>query len=126
MTKGVKGRCSSAMPLRPLSGDISHIRVIGREERTNSEQAQYRFLLLFLTAAHPPPPFVDVIWFPRNTEGIEGGEEIELSCNPTSPILENLNKSQEGIVRAMVSTTPKDSLVIAHGTYVFNERPFTD
>jgi hypothetical protein len=120
MTKGVKGRCSSARTERPLKGDISHIRVIGREERTNAEQAQYRFLLLSLTAARLIPPFVNIIWFPANAQGIKhDDEEIDISCDQTYNILKNLNDSQRAIVRAMVSTASRDSLVIAHGTYTY-------
>ena len=120
MTKGVNGRCSSARTERPLKGDISHIRVIGREERTNAEQAQYRFLLLSLTTARLTPPFVNIIWFPGNAQGIKhDDEEIDISCHQTYHILNNLNDSQRAIVRAMVSTAPRDSLVIAHGTYTY-------
>jgi len=116
MTKGVNGRCSSARTERPLKGDISHIRVIGREERTNAEQAQYRFLLLSLTTARLTPPFVNIIWFPGNAQGIKhDDEEIDISCHQTYHILNNLNDSQRAIVRAMVSTAPRDLLVIAHG-----------
>jgi hypothetical protein len=106
------------MTLRPLSGDVSHIRVMGREERTNAEQAQYRLLSFSLTITRRPPPFVDIVWFPGNTQVIERDEESILSCGQSIQILENLNNSQRAIVRAMVSTTPQDSLVIAHGMHV--------
>jgi hypothetical protein len=92
--------------------------VIGREERTNAEQAQYRFLLRSLTVARRTPPFVDIVWFPRNTQVIGRDEESILSRGQSNQILENLNDSQRAIVRAMVSTTPQDSLVIAHGMHV--------
>src|SRR5579863_10030578 len=124
MTKGAKGRCSSATTERPLRGDISHIRVIGREERTNAEQAQYRLLLRSLTAARSPPPFVNIIWFPRNTKGIKGNREPNLLWQQSSQILKDLNDSQKGIVCAMVSVTPQDSLVIAHGIYICLQRSF--
>jgi hypothetical protein len=108
ITKGAKGRCSSAMTGRPLRGDISHIRVIGREERTNAEQAQYRFLLqvLSLIVARSPPPFVKVIWFPRNIQGIKTDGKINLSCGQSSQILKDLNDSQKCIVRAIISKMP--------------------
>src|SRR5579863_8969147 len=116
MTKGAKGRCSSATTERPLRGDISHIRVIGREERTNAEQAQYRLLLRSLTAARSPPPFVNIIWFPENIQGIKHDAETNLSYGQSPQILK-LNDSQRGIVTAMLSTAPRDSLVIAHGIH---------
>jgi len=125
MTKGVEGRSSSARTERPLRGDISHIRVVGREERTNAEQAQYRFLLLSLTTARLIPPFVNIVWFPGNAQGIKHDDEIDISCDQTFNILKNLNDSQRAIVRAMVSTAPRDSLVIAHGLYDHTGPPGT-
>jgi hypothetical protein len=115
MTKGAKGRCSSAMTKRPLRADVSHIRVVGREERTNAERAQYRLLLRLLSVPHPTPQFVNLIWFPGKTHGPGRSGEISSSCSRSPQILESLNDSQKGIVRAMVSTDPQDSLVIAHG-----------
>ena len=117
MIKGAEGRSSSARTEQPLRGGVSRIRVIGREERTNAEQAQYRLLLRSLTVARRTPPFVDIIWFPGNIEGIEHGGETNLSCVHSSQISKRLNDSQRGIVRAMLSTAPRDSLVIAHGMY---------
>jgi hypothetical protein len=122
MIKGTKGRCSSATTLRPLGGNVGHIRVIGREERTNAEQAQYRFLLRSLTVARPTPLFVNIVWFPGNTywQATERGGEINIS----SQVPKNLNDSQRAIVRAMVSGTPQDSLVIAHGMHIHCQRAF--
>ena len=125
MIKGAKGRSSSARTERPLKGDISHIRVIGRKERTNAEQAQYRLLLGSLTTTRSPPPFVSIIWFPGNIQGIKRDTEINLSHGQSLQILKKLNDSQRGIVRAMVSASPQDSLVIAHGTHIHFQRPFT-
>jgi len=120
MTTRAKGRCSSATAERPfnLKTGVSNIRVIGREERTNSERAQYRFLLHSLTATPHPPQFVDIIWFPRNTQEINrNGEIADLSWVQSSQFLRNrnLNNSQREVLHAMVSTAPRDSLVIAHG-----------
>jgi len=94
--------------------------MIGREERTNSEKAQYHFLLLSLTAASASstPLLVNRIWFPKNTRGSKHGKHdktIYLSCEHASQILERLNDSQTEIVGAMLSPAPQDSLVIAHG-----------
>jgi len=102
-----------------LKADVSNIRVIGREEPTNAEQAQYRFLRHSLTVTRHPPLFVDIIWFPSNTQGINrDGEIADLSWTQSFQFLTNLNDSQRAVVRAMVSTAPRDSLVIAHGILV--------
>lgn len=107
------------MPGKSLkSDDVSRIRVIGREERTPAEQAQYYFLLSSLTATRRVPFFVDVIWFPGKTQEIVRDEEINLSNNYAYRILENLNNSQRGVVNAMLSMATRDSLVIAHGIFM--------
>ncbi|KAI0251226.1 hypothetical protein BJV78DRAFT_496218 [Lactifluus subvellereus] len=113
--RGANGRHSSAVAERAFREGISRIRVIGREERTNAQQAQYRFLLFSLTNARDVPLFVNVVWFPENTEAAECDEEIDLSCDHASRILVKLNHSQSNVVAAMASTAPRDSLVIAHG-----------
>ena len=96
--------------------------MIGREERTNSEQAQYRFLLSALTgaSASSTPLFVNRIWFPRadNTQRTEYDKNIYLSSEHESQTLEKLNRSQREIVGAMLSPAPQDSLVIAHGIVI--------
>jgi hypothetical protein len=100
--------------------------VIGREERTNAEQAQYRFLLHSLTVTRHPPLFVDIIWFPRNTQRINRGEQItDPPWVQSFQVLRNINNSQREVLRAMVSTDPRDSLVIAHGMLVLLQRSFT-
>jgi hypothetical protein len=99
--------------------------VIGREEQTHSEQAQYHFLRSSLTASHNTPPFITAIWFPVDAQGIDDG--IYSSSSHAAQILEKLNNSQREIVRAMLSTAPQDSLVIAHGIHtLFNCWPLTD
>ena len=118
MTKGSKGRSSSAMTKRPLRAGVSHIRVIGREERTNAEQAQYRLLLRSLSDTRDTPLFVNLIWFPGNTHNPMRDGRISSPCGRLPHILETLNDSQKGIVRAMVSTDPRDSLIIAHGILI--------
>ena len=125
MTKGGVGRCSSTMTKRPLRADISRIRVIGREELTNAERAQYRLLLSFLSVTPHIPPFVNLIWFPRNTQGSMRAGGISPSCGRSPQILKTLNDSQKGIVRAMVSTDPQNSLVIAHGMLILLQLSFS-
>ncbi len=99
--------------------------MIGREERTNSEKAQYHFLLLSLTtaSASSTPLFVNRIWFPKNTPGSKPDRTIYLSCELR--ILERLNDSQREIVRAMLSPAPQESLVVAHGIVVPLQRLVT-
>jgi hypothetical protein len=116
--KGTKGRRSSPRAERLLGGDVSRIRVVGREERTYAEQAQYRFLLFSLMIARHVPLFVNIVWVPENSQAIECDEEIDLSCDYAYQILEPLNNSQKEVVAAMVSTAPCDSLVIAHGIHL--------
>jgi hypothetical protein len=115
--KGTEGRRSFARTEISLKGKVARIRVIGREERTNSENAQYYFLLLSLTAASTSstPLFVNRIWFPKNSRGGKHGKTIYSSSERASQFLETLNDSQREIVGAMLSSAPQDSLVIAHG-----------
>ena len=113
------------MTKRPLRAGVSHIRVIGREERTNAEQAQYRLLLRSLSVTRHTPPFVNLIWFPGNTQDPMRSGGISSLCGRSPQILEALNDSQKGIVRAMVSTDPRDSLVIAHGILILLQLSFS-
>ncbi|KAH9976258.1 P-loop containing nucleoside triphosphate hydrolase protein [Lactifluus volemus] len=111
----VQGRLSLAAPKRPISADVSRIRVIGREEPTNSELAKYYFLVLSLTSPRKVPLFVNIIWSPKNNRAGGCDEEVDLSCGHAFRVLQPLNDSQKEVVAAMVSTAPCDSLVIAHG-----------
>ena len=117
--KGAKGRQSSARTEQQLKGDVARIRVIGCEERTNSEQAQYHFLLSSLTEARYTPSFVTTIWFPGKARGVEhrdgGTHLLRNHASQSDSILARLNDSQREIVGAMLSPAPQDSLVIAHG-----------
>jgi regulator of nonsense transcripts 1 len=116
------GKNSNAQPERPLKDDIARIRVIGREEITNSETAQYHLLLSSLTDARPASgtsSFVTAIWFPKKAQSIERhDEETQSLSDHASQILANLNGSQREIVVAMLSPAPQDSLVIAHGIII--------
>jgi hypothetical protein len=127
--KGTEGRRSWAMTKKPLKGKVARIRVIGREERTSSEKAQYHFLLLSLTvtSASSTPLFVNRIWFPKKTQWSEHDKTNYLSCEHASKILERLNGSQRGIVGAMLSPASQDALVIAHGIVIhfFNNSAHT-
>jgi hypothetical protein len=89
--------------------------VIGCEERSSSEHAQYYFLLSSLTDTRPIPSFVTAIWLPGKAQGIEHRDEGIRSLYDYAQDLEKLNNSQREIVGAMLSPAPHDSLVIAHG-----------
>jgi hypothetical protein len=95
--------------------------VIGREDLTNSEKDQYHFLLSSLTDASPASQtssFVTTIWFPGKAQEIEYRDEGIHSLRDHAHILEKLNNSQRGIVGAMLSPAPQNSLVIAHGIVI--------
>jgi hypothetical protein len=93
--------------------------VIGREERTNSEQAQYHFLRSSLTDTRRAPSFVTAIWFPTNAKEVESHDGgIHSLSDHESQILGKLNDSQKEVVGAMLSLSPQDSLVIAHGIVI--------
>ena len=98
-------------------GDVSRNRVIGREQRTNSEQAQYRFSVSSLTSPFKVPLFVNIIWFSKNNQAGDRDEKADLSRDHASRALQPLNSSQKEVVAGMISTTPCDSLVIAHGIF---------
>jgi hypothetical protein len=92
--------------------------VIGCEEPTNSERAQYHFLRSSLMEARDVPSFVTTIWFPEKAQRIEhheGTHVLRDHGSQSDSILEKLNNSQKKIVDVMLSPIPQDSLVIAHG-----------
>jgi regulator of nonsense transcripts 1 len=127
--KGAIGRRSSARTDQRLKGDVARIRVIGCEELTNSERAQYHFLRSSLMEARHAPSFVTTIWFPGKAQGIERRDEgthlLRDHGSQSDSILEKLNNSQRNIVGAMLSPAPQDSLVIVHGIVItfFNRWP---
>ncbi|KAI0251231.1 P-loop containing nucleoside triphosphate hydrolase protein [Lactifluus subvellereus] len=84
--------------LTAAADKVTHIRVTGREERTNAEEARYRFLRSSLNNIRNIPSFAKIIWFPRMND-----------------VLRFLNDSQREVATAMLSISPRDSLVIAHG-----------
>jgi hypothetical protein len=106
------------MTERAFKGDVSRIRVIGREEHTNAEQARYRFLMFSLRVTLHVPSFINAIWFPGEAQLLERYEEVGLSRGHEPRVLDKLNESQKVIVGAMLSTDPRDSLVIVHGIFI--------
>jgi hypothetical protein len=117
--KGVNGRRTSASVEGKFTqaDKVKHIRVIGREEWTNAEEARYRFLKSFLNNTRNIPSFVKIIWFPTNKRRAQSrydGRAGSSLCN-ASHLLMQLNNSQQEVATAMLSVSPRDSLVIAHG-----------
>jgi hypothetical protein len=71
--------------------------------------------------ARDTPSFVTTIWFPEKAQGIEHHEGTHMlrgHASQSDSVLEKLNNSQRKIVDVMLSPTPQDSLVIAHGIVI--------
>lgn len=113
------GRRTMAVATQCLTDSVTHIRVVGREDRTCAEKARYQFLGSSLTESHrrPVPFFVNAIWFPKNLKGHSGrrDEKPDPSFGNASKLLERLNESQRKVATAMLSVSERDSLVIVHG-----------
>ncbi|OSC98823.1 P-loop containing nucleoside triphosphate hydrolase protein [Trametes coccinea BRFM310] len=96
-------------------GDIARIRVVGREELTNSEIARDEFLLRLLQGVVPSlveSQFNRMLWFPA--------ERVQGKAKTSSPVRlrivnpnGKLNDSQAQVVAAMRSL--EEPLVIVHG-----------
>jgi regulator of nonsense transcripts 1 len=92
------------------SGTFQRVRVVGREDLTNSERARNEFVLLVLRGERTlaESPFVRYIWFPS---------EDELQRSPVEStshnISEEMNDSQRKVIAAMVSE--QTDLIITHG-----------
>ena len=109
---------TSAVTGRGLTGCVSRILVIGREDRTCVENAQYQFLRSTLTRSHcrPVPFFIDAIWFPKNLKGQSGCPNARMEPSFGHALhLERLNDLQREVATAMLSVSAYYSLVIAHG-----------
>lgn len=113
------GRCTLAVTAQGLTGDVSHIRVVGREDRTCAEKARYQFLESSLTGSHRRgvPFFVKAIWFPKYLKGHSGHQDAKTgpSFGNGLQLLKKLNDSQREVATAMLSASKRDSLVIVHG-----------
>ncbi|KAI0066801.1 hypothetical protein BV25DRAFT_1245149 [Artomyces pyxidatus] len=101
-------------------GDVKTIRVIGREEATNAEQARYRFLQHALEGSLNDlfdSFFIKAIWDPDVDHTILR-ERLPDSCRPSEspwPSLTSLNMSQFEVAAAMLSEVESSKLVVAHG-----------
>lgn len=92
-----------------LSGTLTGVRIVGRQELTNSEKARNELILLCLRRQKflRDSPFIRQLWFPsrRNRTSAQTARVIP-------PLIPSLNLSQSEAVQAMVSGAP---LVIVHG-----------
>lgn len=94
-----------------LSGTLASVRVVGRQDLTNSEKAREEMLLLYLQKQKSVRDsfFIRMLWFPSRRQQLNP-QDGNAAPPPTVSI--PLNNSQLEAVRAMVSQTP---LVIIHG-----------
>ncbi len=96
-------------------GGIERIRVVGREESTNSEVARDEFILQLLQgsiSSLTESQFVEMLWFSSNTP-----QQPYFSTAPYAyyDSFSKLNPSQKEVVGAMWS--PYEPLVVVQGTY---------
>ncbi|KAH9856811.1 hypothetical protein C2E23DRAFT_721458 [Lenzites betulinus] len=92
-------------------GGIERIRVIGREELTNSELAREEFILMLLQGLLPSlveSPYIRLVWFPTSHM-----YPRKHSVRPVDDRFQTLNASQKQVVAAMIAED--EPLVIVHG-----------
>lgn len=117
-TDGSRGRATNLKFNKTFSEPVETIRVIGREELTNAERAQYRLLVRILQGDVRLPgisPFIDVLWFTDEQKTV-----VRADCSMNRRQLglaglDSLNASQYEVVAAMCSSAEDDALVIVHG-----------
>ncbi|KAI0712798.1 P-loop containing nucleoside triphosphate hydrolase protein [Cerioporus squamosus] len=99
-------------------GEVERIRVVGREEYTNSELARDEFILLVLRGEIPSlteSPFIEMLWFPLKTapqRPVRARAAIA-DTRVASATYMKLNPPQREVVDAMWSED--EPLVVAHG-----------
>lgn len=111
---GAEGKRTKVQIVRGhLHGDVETVRVVGREELTNAEQAREEFLLLLLRgeASLDQSLFIRILWFPSTFASTISARGAYYQSTSFSHF--NLNPSQEKVANAMVSDP--GALVIAHG-----------
>jgi regulator of nonsense transcripts 1 len=113
---GVKGRITDIkFDYAALTGELTAVRVVGKEELTNSEKARDEFLLLALRGELKVTDarFVRLLWF------LEPEQRGELTAPATSGTIatrvRGLNGSQMRALARMISTMP---IVIVQGECV--------
>ncbi|KAI0737252.1 P-loop containing nucleoside triphosphate hydrolase protein [Daedaleopsis nitida] len=113
--QSTKGKSTGLVVLHgklPVAG-ATKVRVVGREEATNSERARDDFLLRVLQgeAVLHHSPFVRLLWI--QTVAPKKCKKKESARVATPPSFELLNPSQKRVALAMISND--EPLVIAHG-----------
>ncbi|KAJ7212891.1 P-loop containing nucleoside triphosphate hydrolase protein [Mycena haematopus] len=110
---GVKGRITDIkFDKGPLTGELAAVRVVGKEELTNSEKARDEFILLALRGEInvTDARFIRLLWF------LEPEQRKELAVPETFPAITTpaltLNASQMRTLAKMISTMP---IVIVQG-----------
>ena len=98
-----------------FEGNVQNVRVIGRQEPTNSEKARDEFFLHVLQGKKSlrNSTFIRRLWFPSHRKHRSGNRTG--TQNSVTPLYRNiaaLNPSQNEAVSTMVSEEP---LVIVHG-----------
>ncbi|KAF8994635.1 P-loop containing nucleoside triphosphate hydrolase protein [Cyathus striatus] len=111
-----KGKTTTIRPMSKatFSGTAESVRVVGRQEPTNSERAQSELLLLLLRGEKDLRTsfFTRTLWFPK-WKGIKYNRDAD--CGYFGNVLLSnihLNPSQWCAAEAMISGTP---LVVTHG-----------
>lgn len=94
-----------------LTGTVSRIRIVGREELTGSERARDEFILLVLRGERilDDSLFIRFLWFPSLAQLPKATGGLSSTHYTTA----TLNKSQSGVVTAML--TDQIPLVVVHG-----------
>lgn len=98
--------------------ELRHVKVVGRQDPTNSEKAQNEFLLLVMQGGRTlrGSPFIRMVWFPQwklldVDPIIVASQDADLIVNRIQ-----LNESQRAAVHAMVGASP---LIVVHGEKSF-------
>lgn len=99
-----------------MTGSLQSVKVIGRQELTNSEKARDELILLLLQGQKTlrNSPFIRSVWFPRwkQLKNRDGSADVSQAEARALTQQMGLNPSQQEVGLAMVSGPP---IVIAHG-----------
>ncbi|THH13352.1 hypothetical protein EW146_g6849 [Bondarzewia mesenterica] len=115
-----QGKQTTVRITKAIQGDVKRIRVHGREELTNAENAQYQFISFVLRGRvklNQSSNFIKLVWFSIVSHpNLKGGVGIGRSMPSTAlQTLDKLNDSQREVVEVMLSGEGGKSLVIVHG-----------
>ena len=117
--KGVKGKTTNIKCKEgKMTASLQSVKVIGREELTNSEKARDELILLLLQGRKSlrNSPFIRSIWFLRwkKLNNRDGSADVSQAEARELTQQMGLNPSQQDVGLAMLSGPP---IVIAHGEY---------